>query len=181
MFELADADIETYGSSQSYALRALIESRFSEDGCGKSIALIRKAIEVGNTNDALTISGAIERKCGNIDYSIQNLKKALKITPNDNGFFIRRQLAGSLYMKENLRELENLVEPLIEQDDIDPAMVALLAYAKLKNGEKKLAIKIFEKSKKIGLSKGHIKRVLFAGEPVDTFFKEMSSIGSLEP
>ena len=131
--------------------------------------------------DALTISGAIERKCGNIDYSIQNLKKALKITPNDNGFFIRRQLAGSLYMKENLRELENLVEPLIEQDDIDPAMVALLAYAKLKNGEKKLAIKIFEKSKKIGLSKGHIKRVLFAGEPVDTFFKEMSSIGSLEP
>ena len=84
-------------------------------------------------------------------------------------------------MKENLRELENLVEPLLEQVDIDPAMVALLAYAKLKNGEKKLAIKIFEKSKKIGLSKGHIKRVLFAGEPVDTFFKEMSSIGSLEP
>ena len=181
LFELADADIETYGSSQAYALRALIEGRFSKDGCGKSIELIRKAIEVGNTNDALTISGAIERKCGNIDYSIQNLKRALKITPNDNGFFIRRQLAGSLYMKENLRELENLVEPLLEQVDIDPAMVALLAYAKLKNGEKKLATKIFEKSKKIGLSEGHIKRVLFAGEPVDTFFKEMSSIGSLEP
>ena len=46
---------------------------------------------------------------------------------------------------------------------------------------KSKVIKIFEKSKKIGLSEGHIKRVLFAGEPVDTFFKEMSSIGSLEP
>ena len=101
-----------------------------------------------------------------------NLKKALKITPNDNGFFIRRQLAGSLYMKENLRELENLVEPLIEQDDIDPAMVALLAYAKLKNGEKKLAIKIFEKSKKIGLSKGHIKRVLLPVNQLTHFLKK---------
>ena len=94
LFELADADVAHFGSSQSYALRALIEMVFSNDGCGDSISIIRKALNVGETSDALTISGSIERKCGDINTSVRNLTKALQITPNDNGFFIRRQLAG---------------------------------------------------------------------------------------
>ncbi|HAK98717.1 MAG TPA: hypothetical protein DCP14_05130, partial [Rhodobiaceae bacterium] len=127
LFELADADVAHFGSSQSYALRALIEMRFADNGCGESISIIRKALSVGETSDALTISGAIERKCGDIDTSVRDLAKALKITPNDNGFFIRRQLAGSLYIKGDLENLERLVEPNIERSDIYSGMLALLA------------------------------------------------------
>ena len=181
LFELADADVAHFGSSQSYALRALIEMRFSDDGCGESISIIRKALSVGETSDALTISGAIERKCGDIDTSVRNLTKALQITPNDNGFFIRRQLAGSLYIKGDLENLERLVEPNIERSDIYSGMLALLAFAKLQKNDKAAAREYFNQAKDMGLTKGHMARIINAGKRVDDFFKSMEPIGKLDP
>ena len=180
LFELADADVAHFGSSQSYALRALIEMRFSDDGCGESISIIRKALSVGETSDALTISGAIERKCGDIDTSVRDLAKALKITPNDNGFFIRRQLAGSLYIKGDLENLERLVEPNIERSDIYSGMLALLAFAKLQKNDEAAAREYFNQAKDMGLTKDHMARIINAGKPVDDFFKSMEPIGKLD-
>ena len=181
LFELADADVAHFGSSQSYALRALIEMNFSNDGCGDSISIIRKALSVGETSDALTISGSIERKCGDINTSVRNLTKALQITPNDNGFFIRRQLAGSLYVKGDLENLERLVEPNVERSDIYSGMLALLAFAKLQKNDKSAARKYFNQAKEMGLTKGHMARIIHAGKPVDDFFMSMEPIGKLDP
>ncbi len=181
LFELADADVAYFGSSQSYALRALIEMVFSNDGCGESISIIRKALSVGETSDALTISGSIERKCGDINTSVRNLTKALQITPNDNGFFIRRQLAGSLYTKGDLENLEKLVEPNVERSDIYSGMLALLAFAKLQKNDKSAARKYFNQAKEMGLTKGHMARIIARGKPVDDFFKSMEPIGKLDP
>ena len=180
LFELADADVAHFGSSQSYALRALIEMVFSNDRCGESISIIRKALSVGETSDALTISGSIERKCGDINTSVRNLTKALQITPNDNGFFIRRQLAGSLYTKGDLENLERLIEPNVERSDIYSGMLALLAYAKLQKNDKAAARKYFNQAKEMGLTKGHMARIITRGKPVDDFFKSMEPIGRLE-
>ena len=181
LFELADADVAHFGSSQSYALRALIEMVFSNDGCGDSISIIRKALSVGETSDALTISGSIERKCGDINTSVRNLTKALQITPNDNGFFIRRQLAGSLYTKGDLENLERLVEPNVERSDIYSGMLALLAFAKLQKNDKSAARKYFNQAKEMGLTKGHMARIIVRGKPVDDFFISMEPIGKLDP
>ena len=180
LFELADADVAHFGSSQSYALRALIEMRFSKDGCGESISIIRKALSVGETSDALTISGSIERKCGDINTSVRDLTKALQITPNDNGFFIRRQLAGSLYIKGDLENLEKLVEPNVERSDIYSGMLALLAFAKLQKNDKAAARDYFNQAKDLGLTKGHMARIINAGKRVDDFFKSMEPIGRLD-
>ena len=180
LFELADADVAHFGRSQSYALRALIEMRFADNGCGESISIIRKALSVGETSDALTISGAIERKCGDIDTSVRDLAKALKITPNDNGFFIRRQLAGSLYIKGDLENLERLVEPNIERSDIYSGMLALLAFAKLQKNDEAAAREYFNQAKDMGLTKDHMARIINAGKPVDDFFKLMEPIGKLD-
>ncbi len=181
LFELADADVAHFGSSQGYALRALIEMVFSNDGCGESISLIRKALSVGETSDALTISGSIERKCGDINTSVRNLTKALQITPNDNAFFIRRQLAGSLYIKGDLKNLEKLVEPNVGRSDIYSGMLALLAFAKLKKNDKTAARKYFNQAKEMGLTKGHMARIVNSGKPVDDFFYSMEPIGKLDP
>ncbi len=180
LFELADADVAHFGSSQSYALRALIEMRFSKDGCGESISIIRKALSVGETSDALTISGSIERKCGDINTSVRDLTKALQITPNDNGFFIRRQLAGSLYIKGDLENLEKLVEPNVERSDIYSGMLALLAFAKLQKNDKAAAREYFNQAKDLGLTKGHMARIINAGKRVDDFFKSMEPVGRLD-
>ena len=179
LFELADADVAHFGSSQSYALRALIEMVFSNDKCGESISIIRKALSVGESSDALTISGTIERKCGDINTSVRNLKQALQITPNDNGFFIRRQLAGSLYVKGDLENLEKLVEPNVERSDIYSGMLALLAFAKLQKNDKAAAREYFNQAKGLGLTKGHMARII-ARKRVDDFFKSMEPIGRLD-
>ena len=154
---------------------------FSNDGCGESISLIRKALSVGETSDALTISGSIERKCGDINTSIRNLKQALQITPNDNGFFIRRQLAGSLYVKGDLENLEKLVEPNVERSDMYSGMMALLAFAKLQKNDKAAARKYFNQAKDMGLTKGHMARIIHSAKLVDDFFNSMEPIGKLDP
>ena len=180
LFELADSDVAHFGSAQAYALRAFIEMNFSNDGCGESLSLIRKALSVGQTSDALTISGTIERKCGDIDTSVRNLTKALQITPNDNGFFIRRQLAGSLYVKGDLENLERLVEPNVERSDIYSGMLALLAFAKLQKNDESAARKYFNQAKDMGLTKGHMARIIHSGKHVDNFFYSMEPIGKID-
>ena len=134
---------------------------------------------MGNTSDALTISGTIERKCGDINTSVRNLTQALQITPNDNAFFIRRQLAGSFYIKGDLENLEKLVEPNVERSDIYPGMLALLAFAKLQKNDKSAARKYFNQAKDMGLTKRHMARIIHLGKNVDDFFKSMEPIGRL--
>ena len=89
-------------ATPSYGLRALLELRHGSIGCSKANKLARKAVQLGGVGDAFTIAGTIERKCGDMNVSIENFKNALR-TNNDNGYFIRRQLAGSYLLNANYR------------------------------------------------------------------------------
>jgi class 3 adenylate cyclase/TolB-like protein len=157
MFEYADADIEAYGSAQSYGLRALLELRHGSVGCSKATELARKATQLGGVGDAFTIAGTVERKCGDMNVSIKNFKNALRMTPNDNGFFIRRQLAGSYLLNADYEKIQEMVNPLVNSRDIHPTMLALLAYADLKTGNKRTAKAHFQKAKDLGLKVGNMK------------------------
>ncbi len=180
MFKYADADIEAYGSAQSYALSAILELRYGLVGCSKATELVRKATELGGVADAFTIAGTIERKCGEMNVSIENFKKALRMTPNDNGFFIRRQLAGSYLLNADYDKIQEMVNPLVNSSDIHPTMLALLAYADLKTGSKRTAKAHFQKAKDLGLNVGHMNRVLATPAQVDDFFAVMSDVGVIE-
>ena len=80
----------------------------------------------------------------------------MRSTPNDNGYFIRRQLAGSYLLNANYEEIQEMVNPLVNSSDIGPTMLALLAYADLKKGSKRTAKAHFQKAKDLGLKVGHI-------------------------
>ena len=180
MFEYADADIENYGNAGSYGLRALLELRHGSIGCSKATKLARKATQIGGAGDAFTIAGTVERKCGDLNVSIENFKNALRTTPNDNGYFIRKQLAGSYLLNANYEEIQEMVNPLVNNRDIDPTMFALLAYADLKISNKRTAKAHFQKAKELGLKVGHINRVLATPAQVDDFFAVMSEVGVIE-
>ena len=180
MFEYADANLETYGNASSYGLRALLELRHGSVGCSKATELARKATQIGGAGDAFTIAGTVERKCGDINVSIENFKNALRITPNDNGYFIRKQLAGSYLLSADYEEIQEMVNPLVNNRDIGPAMLALLAYADLKTGSKRTAKAHFQKAKDLGLKVGNMNRVLATPAQVDDFFAVMSDVGVIE-
>ena len=180
MFEYADADIEAYGNAQAYGLRGLLELRHGTVGCSKATELARKAVQLGGAGDAFTIAGTIERKCGDMNVSIENFKNALRSTPNDNGYFIRRQLAGSYLLNADYEEIQEMINPLVNRADIGPTMLALLAYADLKKGSKRTAKVHFQKAKDLGLKVGHINRVLATPSQVEDFFTIMSDVGIIE-
>ena len=90
-------------------------------------------------------------------------------------------MAGSLYIKGDLENLERLVEPNIERSDIYSGMLALLAFAKLQKNDKAAAREYFNQAKDMGLTKGHMARIINAGKRVDDFFKSMEPIGKLNP
>ena len=115
-----------------------------------------------------------------MNVSINNFKNALRTTPNDNGYFIRRQLAGSYLLNADYEEIQEMVNPLVNNRDIGPTMLALLAYADLKTGSKRTAKAQFQKAKDLGLKIGHINRVLATPSQVDDFFAVMSDVGVIE-
>ena len=59
LFELADADIP-FWKLTIICPKSFNRNGFSNDKCGESISIIRKALSVGESSDALTISGTIE-------------------------------------------------------------------------------------------------------------------------
>ena len=73
-----------------------------------------------------------------------------------------------------------MVNPLLNNRDIRPAMLALLAYADLKTGSKRTAKAHFQKAKDLGLKVGHMTRVLATPAQVDDFFTVMSDVGVIE-
>ena len=88
-------------------------------------------------------------------------------------------MAGSLYVKGGLENLEKLVEPNVERSDMYSGMMALLAFAKLQKNDKAAAREYFNQAKGLGLTKGHMARII-ARKRVDDFFRSMEPIGRLD-
>ena len=81
----------------------------------------------------------------------------------------------------NLENLEKQVEPNVERSDMYSGMMALLAFAKLQKNDKAAARKNFNQAKDMGLTKGHMARIIGRGKPVDDFFMSMEPVGKLDP
>ena len=178
MLKYADLDVLEYKNPAAYALRAMVEQRFISKDCDKSLLFINKAIELGGTVDTYTIAGTIYRLCNEYEKSIKNYKNALNLAPNDNGFFITKNLVSSYYLANKFEEIDRLVSPKVNLKDIEASMLGIYAYV-LFDKNKKEAKNILLKAIKKGLTKKLLVRQIGVSK-AETFIEKLKPLGSLD-
>ena len=146
--------ISKVGDNDAYALRALSEIQFFSQDCNKSRNYMDKAIELGGTVDIYTIAGSMEQQCDNLEKSVKLYYNALQLQPNDNNYFVSRQLVLSLYLLDRLDDIKELMSKKIKNDDYNLGNIGILvAYSAIEAEEGNIeeAKEIWEKVIKTGL------------------------------
>ncbi len=169
--------ISKVGDNDAYALRALSEIQFFSQDCEKSRNYMDKAIELGGTVDIYTIAGSMEQQCDNLEKSVKLYYNALQLQPNDNDYFVSRQLVLTLYLLDRLDDIKELMSEKIKNDDYNLGNIEILVtYSAIEAEEGNIeeAKEIWERVEKTGL-----KLVQLKGYRKGTFFEKIKP--HLEP
>ena len=169
--------ISKVGDNDAYALRALSEIQFFSQDCEKSRNYMDKAIELGGTVDIYTIAGSMEQQCDNLEKSVKLYYNALQLQPNDNDYFVSRQLVLTLYLLDRLDDIKELMSEKIKNDDYNLGNIGILVtYSAIKAEEGNIeeAKEIWERVEKTGL-----KLVQLKSYRKGTFFEKIKP--HLEP
>ena len=98
--------------------------------------------------------------------------KALKLMPNDNGYFVTRQLVRRLYKLDRIDEIETLMGKKIYNEDIQGRSIAsmLWVFAAIETGKgnSKEAKALFNRGKAEGVTGQYLK-----GNDIE-FYKKIS-------
>jgi tetratricopeptide (TPR) repeat protein len=157
----------------------MVEQRFISKDCDKSLVFLNKAIELGGTVDTYTIAGTIYRICNEYEKSIKNYKNALNLAPNDNGFFITKNLVSSYYLANKFEEIDRLVSPKVNLKDIEASMLGIYAYVSFDKNNKKEAKNILLKAIKKGLTKKLLVRQIGVNK-AETFIEKLKPLGNID-
>ena len=152
--------ISKVGDNDAYALRALSEIQFFSQDCEKSRNYMDKAIELGGTVDIYTIAGSMEQQCNNLEKSVKLYYNALQLQPNDNDYFVSRQLVLTLYLLDRIDDIKELMSEKINNDDYNLGTIGILvAYSAIEAEEGNIeeAKKIWERVTKTGLKLDSLK------------------------
>ncbi len=152
--------IKKVGDNDAYALRALSEIQFFSQDCEKSRNYMDKAIELGGTVDIYTIAGSMEQQCDNLEKSARLYYNALQLQPNDNNYFVSRQLVLTLYLLDRIDDIKELMSEKINNDDYNLGTIGILvAYSAIEAEEGNIeeAKKIWERVTKTGLKLDSLK------------------------
>ena len=179
LLKYADLDVFENNNPAAYALRGMVEQRFISKDCDKSLVFINKAIELGGTVDTYTIAGTIYRRCNEYEKSIKNYKNALNLAPNDNGFFITKNLVASYYLANKFEEIDRLVSPKVNLKDIEASMLGIYAYVSFDKNNKKEAKNILLKAIKKGLTKKLLVRQIGVNK-AETFIEKLKPLGNID-
>ena len=179
LLKYADLDVFENNNPAAYALRGMVEQRFISKDCDKSLVFINKAIELGGTVDTYTIAGTIYRRCNEYEKSIKNYKNALNLAPNDNGFFITKNLVASYYLSGKFEEIDRLVSPKVNLRDIEVTMLGIYSYVLFDKNNKKEAKKILLKAIKKGLTRKMLIRQIGINK-VDFFIEKLRSLANID-
>ncbi len=169
--------ISKVGDNDAYALRALSEIQFFSQDCEKSRNYMDKAIELGGTVDIYTIAGSMEQQCDNLEKSVKLYYNALQLQPNDNDYFVSRQLVLTLYLLDRLDDIKELMSEKIKNDDYNLGNIEILVtYSAIEAEEGNIeeAKEIWERVEKTGL-----KLVQLKSYRKGTFFEKIKP--HLEP
>ena len=119
-----------------------------------------KAIELGGTVDIYTIAGSMEQQCDNLEKSARLYYNALQLQPNDNNYFVSRQLVLTLYLLDRIDDIKELMSEKINNDDYNLGTIGILvAYSAIEAEEGNIeeAKKIWERVTKTGLKLDSLK------------------------
>ena len=180
LVEYSKADVAAFKDPGAYALRALVEFRYVTKDCEKSKSFLKKAIDAGGSVDAFSIAGSIYKRCSDLKSAISFYKNALQLAPNDNGFFITKNLLAAYYQNNDLDSIERIIVPKINVKDIDPVMLGFYSYVLLTKGKDEDAKKIFLKAKEKGLTRKRLSLFVNYKKVLDEFIEKLKPLGSLD-
>ncbi len=164
----------------SYAARALMGLTHLNRGCDNSLKDMVMAEEYGSTVDALTVGARVYEKCGDLKKAIDSNRSALKLVPNDTGWFITGALVIKLYQSGRIEEIYELIGNNIEAKDMDQNILAIFAFLEHQKGNKQLAEEYLSRAKKNGFSRVRFERLILNKEIRETTIKGLLEIGNLE-
>ena len=136
--------------AHAFAARALIGLMYLQRSCQDSINDADEALNISGTVDILTITGYVYGNCDRHKKAVEILRRALRLVPNDNGWFITRNLVQELFKNKQYKEIYTLVADKIESVDMKPSVLAIFSYLEYKNGNKKEAKKYWKRAKEEG-------------------------------
>ena len=167
-------------SPDTYAARALIGLRVLKTGCEAALNDIIKSEDKGSTVDTLTIASAVYANCGDLKKAIDSNRSALKLLPNDTGWFVTARLVVLLYQTGQIDEIYKLIGKKIEAKDMEYRVLAILALLEHQKGNKELAKEYLSRAKNNGFSRGSFQSNITNKELREKTIKGLLEIGSLE-
>ena len=100
--------------------------------------------------------------------------KALKLMPNDNGYFVTRQLVRRSYKRDRIDEIQTLMGKKIYNEDIQGRSIAsmlwVFAAIEIGKGNSKEAKALFDRGKSEGVTGQYLK-----GDDIE-FYKKIAPI-----
>ena len=167
-------------SADAYAVRAFVGLSLLNTGCEDALTNVIKAEESGSTADTLQIVGRVYALCGDLNKAIRSTRNALKLVPNDTGWFITGALVNNLYLTGQIEEIYKLIGKNIEAKDMDQNVLAIYAFLEHKKGNKELAEEYLSRAKNNGFSRVRLERFILNKELREETIKGLMEIGTLE-
>ena len=167
-------------STDAYAARALIGLQLLKTGCDTSLNDMIKSEKTGSTVDTLTIASAVYANCGDLKKAIDSNRSALKLLPNDTGWFVTARLVVLLYETGQIEEIYKLLGKNIEAKDMEYRVLAILALLEHQKGNKELAKEYLTRARNNGFSRISFQSNIHNKELRDKTIKGLLEIGSLE-
>ena len=125
--------------SDGYAAKALIGLYFLNLGCEEAEKNVDISLGYASTVDTLTIAGAVYSTCGNLEKAIKSTYSALRLVPNDTGWFITRNLSIQLFKSGRREELYKFLSDRIDAEDMKMDVLTLFSVLEYNKGNKKKA------------------------------------------
>ena len=167
-------------SADAYAVRAFVGLSLLKTGCEDALTNVIKAEESGSTADTLQIVGRVYALCGDLNKAIRSSRNALKLVPNDTGWFVTGALVINLYETGQIEEIYKLLGENIEAKDMDQNVLAIYAFLEHKKGNKELAEEYLSRAKNNGFSRVRLERLILNKELREETIKGLMEIGTLE-
>ena len=158
----------------------MVEINYVSKDCEKSKSFLKKAIDLGGSVDAFSIAGSIYKRCSDLKSAISFYNNALQLAPNDNGFFITKNLIAAYYQNNDLDSIERIVAPKLNVKDIDGVMLGFYSYVLLTKGKDEDAKKLFLKAKEKGLTRKRLSLFVNYKKVLDEFIEKLKPLGSLD-
>ena len=167
-------------SPDTYAARALIGLRLLNKGCESALNDMIKSEKNGSTVDTLTIGSAVYASCGDLKKAIVSNRSALKLLPNDTGWFVTSRLVTLLYETGQIEEIYKLIGKNIQSNDMEQRVLAIYAFLEHKKGNKELAEEYLSRAKKNGFKRSGFLSNITNKELREITIKGLMEIGTLE-